>query len=155
MIYLNSSDFKIIVAQAEIIYPEECCGLLLGNIIDSEKIVTEVYPTENVWNEEENSILFGDNQTDNLSKKNRFTIAHEVMLQVQKKAIAQNCSIIGVYHSHPDHPAQPSESDRAIAWEEYSYIIISVQQGQVQHCQSWVLNEDRQFYEENIIITLP
>jgi proteasome lid subunit RPN8/RPN11 len=152
MIYINSLDLQIICQQAEEIYPEECCGLLLGTITPEDKIVTQVWPAENVWNESENEQLFGKNQDKNLSKKNRFTIAPHEMLKAQKTAIEQGCNIIGVYHSHPDHPAIPSESDRAIAWEQYSYLIMSVNNGEIREYRSWILDEDRQFEEEDIKI---
>jgi proteasome lid subunit RPN8/RPN11 len=59
-------------------------------------------------------------------------------------------NIIGIYHSHPDHPAVPSESDRLLAWSAYSYIILSVQSNGVADYRSWTLDEEQQFQEEEI-----
>ena len=86
------------------------------------------------------------------SKRNRFSIDPQAMLQVQKAARARHLDIIGIYHSHPDNPAVPSEFDRAIAWSSYSYIIVSVEQGQATDLNSWTLDEDRQFQPEEILI---
>jgi proteasome lid subunit RPN8/RPN11 len=63
----------------------------------------------------------------------------------------RNLDIIGIYHSHPDHPAVPSEFDRAIAWSQYSYIIVSVQQGKACDLKSWSLDDDHQFQPEEIL----
>lgn len=60
--------------------------------------------------------------------------------------------MIGIYHSHPDHPAIPSECDRACAWAEYSYIIISVQQGRACDLLSWKLDDHHQFQSEALIL---
>jgi proteasome lid subunit RPN8/RPN11 len=67
---------------------------------------------------------------------------------------ARNCSleIIGIYHSHPDHPAVPSECDRQLAWPQYSYIIVSVAQGYAAESKSWILDDTHQFQPEPIVI---
>jgi proteasome lid subunit RPN8/RPN11 len=72
-------------------------------------------------------------------------------LRVQKQARDRELDIIGIYHSHPDHPAIPSEFDRAIAWHHYSYIIISVQQGIASDLRSWTLDPHHQFQPEDMI----
>jgi proteasome lid subunit RPN8/RPN11 len=72
------------------------------------------------------------------------------MLQVQRSARERELEIIGIYHSHPDHPAVPSECDRRLAWPVYSYVILSVQSGQVMACQSWRLDDQHQFQPEAI-----
>jgi proteasome lid subunit RPN8/RPN11 len=60
--------------------------------------------------------------------------------------------IIGIYHSHPDHPSRPSQTDTDRAWPNYSYVIISVREGKVASANSWVLNEsERKFYEEPLV----
>jgi proteasome lid subunit RPN8/RPN11 len=60
--------------------------------------------------------------------------------------------IIGIYHSHPNHPAVPSESDRLLAWSAYSYVILSVAAGGIADYRSWTLDEERQFYEEEVTV---
>ncbi|MCU0534475.1 MAG: M67 family metallopeptidase [Hydrococcus sp. Prado102] len=136
---------------AENTYPEECCGLLLGRIADRDKLIVEVRQTENSWEVELTELL----PIKTGSKRNRFSIAPEVLLKLQKEARDRNLSIIGIYHSHPDHPAIPSEFDRAIAWQQYSYIIVSVQQGRAQDIRSWTLDETHQFQSEEILTNEP
>lgn len=146
MLKISQEHLSQICTHAEQVYPEECCGILLGQISDFSKVVVEVWPTENSWNEDDSVELF-DRQG---SKKNRFTIAPEILLRAQKKARDRQLNIIGIYHSHPDNPAIPSEFDRVIAWPEYSYIIVSVIQGKAGDVFSWILNEDCQFKQEKI-----
>lgn len=139
---------------AENTYPEECCGILLGRFQpEGETTVVEVWETENAWERE--SKLFESvcpEATDgSLSKRNRFTIDPAVLLKAQKYARTENLNIVGIYHSHPDHPCDPSTFDRAIAWETYSYLILSVQQGKVVDCRSWTLNQQQELQEERII----
>jgi len=127
-------------------YPDECCGLLLGKITEMGKIILEVRETENNWSADgaEYFQMSG-------SKRNRFTIAPEEMLKVVKEAREKCLEIVGVYHSHPDYRAVPSEFDRAIAWPEYSYIIVSVENGRAGELLSWTLDLDHQFLAEKIL----
>ncbi len=142
---------------AERVYPEECCGLLLGQLKDNIKTLIEVLPTKNSWNNETAEVfqtIEGVVQASS-TKRNRFSIAPDEMFKAQKQARDRNLDIIGIYHSHPDHPAVPSECDRAIAWSQYSYIIISVQQGVACDILSWSLDSDRHFQSEEILTVNP
>ena len=60
--------------------------------------------------------------------------------------------LLGFYHSHPDHPAEPSEYDREHAWPGYSYVITSVSGENVQDMRSWTLRDDRTGYDEEPIV---
>lgn len=154
MIQISSNHLNQIRNHAENTYPEECCGLLLGQINDHYKILIEVRETENSWSVEAFDFLTNlTSSSKPLSKQNRFSIAPEMLLKVQKEARDRALSIIGIYHSHPDHPAIPSKFDQAIAHALYSYIIVSVQQGQTKDISSWILDEMHQFQQEEIINT--
>lgn len=115
---------------------------MLGYLANESKTVVEVMPTENAWS--------GETLEDN--KRRRYAIAPEIMLKVQKEARDRSLHILGIYHSHPDHPAIPSESDRIQAWQEYSYIIVSVPNGKAAELKSWHLDDNHQFQEEAIEI---
>ncbi|BAY48312.1 Mov34/MPN/PAD-1 family protein [Scytonema sp. HK-05] len=136
-------------AHAETTYPEECCGIILGNLTSEGKTVVEVMPTENAWNAETAAELPGDDTLD-YSKRQRYAIAPQVMLQAQREARDSKLNIIGIYHSHTDHPAIPSEYDQKLAWQEYSYIIVSVQNGKAGDIKSWSLDDNHQFQQEVI-----
>lgn len=141
-------------AHAESTYPDECCGLLLGKITQDNKTLVEVIATENVWSAAvaENFYRIDASEEDrSYTQCSHYAIAPEIMLKAQKSARDRQLHIIGVYHSHPDHAAIPSECDRVYAWYEYSYIIVSVQQGKASDLKSWSLDNDHQFQPEEII----
>ncbi|MEC4818121.1 MAG: M67 family metallopeptidase [Scytonema sp. PMC 1069.18] len=148
MLQLSPKHQQTIYTHAESTYPEECCGIILGYLTNESKTVVEVIPTENAWNAETAPDDFR-NDTE-FSKRRRYTIAPQTMLQVQKEARDRELNIIGIYHSHPDYPANPSEFDRQYAWQEYSYIIVSVQNGQAGDIKSWTLDDNHQFQQEAI-----
>jgi len=147
VIKLILEHIQIIYNHAERTYPEECCGILLGNLTDGDKIALEVIPTENAWNTE--AAYFPADRSLYSSKK-RYAIAPQTMLQIQREARNRALNIIGIYHSHPDYPPIPSAWDSLYAWVEYSYIIVSVQNGKARECQSWSLDDYHQFQSEII-----
>ncbi|MBH8551451.1 M67 family metallopeptidase [Nostocaceae cyanobacterium CENA357] len=145
ILQLLSEHLQTIHTHAEKTYPEECCGIILGYLDSTSKTVVEVIPTENAWIQEAANFP-GELH----NQEQRYAIAPQVMLQIQKKARDNSLNIIGIYHSHPDHPAIPSECDRIYAWQEYSYIIVSVQNGKANDIQSWSLDDHHQFQPELI-----
>ncbi|MBW4504077.1 MAG: M67 family metallopeptidase [Scytonema hyalinum WJT4-NPBG1] len=149
VLQLLPKHLQTIYTHAETTYPEECCGIILGNLTSEGKTVVEVMPTENAWNAETAAELPGDDTLD-YSKRQRYAIAPQVMLHTQKEARDRKLNIIGIYHSHTDHPAIPSEYDRQLAWQEYSYIIVSVQNGKASDIKSWTLDDTHQFQQEAI-----
>ena len=88
-----------------------------------------------------------------LTKTRRYWIDPKEMLEAQRHGRHRQLDIIGVYHSHTDHPAIPSECDRACAWLHYSYMIVSVHQGSTQDMRCWSLDESEQFQHEEMITT--
>ncbi len=74
------------------------------------------------------------------------------MLEAQKNARCQNLVIIGIYHSHPDSPPFPSEFDRAIAWSQYSYLIVSVVAGRSKLSKSWIIGDNQEFKPEKVVL---
>ena len=150
MIQLNKQNLQIIFSHAQSTYPEECCGVILGHLESDRKTVVEIIPTQNAWNRETASD-FQDSDIES-SRKRRYTIAPREMLQLQKSSRDKNLNIIGIFHSHPDYPATPSEFDRNCAWQEYSYIIVSVQKGRVGDMNSWMLDDNSQFQQEEVLV---
>jgi proteasome lid subunit RPN8/RPN11 len=120
-------------------YPNECCGALLGRDADADVIparpAREVLATFPLVNRREDS------------PRNRFFVTAEDTRDADKAAQAEGLDLIGWYHSHPDHPARPSEYDREHAWPWYSYIIVSVQNGNPQDMTSWRLQDDRSAFD--------
>jgi len=125
-------------AHGEQAYPEEGAGFLLGDY-GEEKIVRKALPLPNAREEG--------------ARHNRYLIAPEEYLKAELEAERLGLSLIGVFHSHPDHPSRPSEFDREWAQPRFSYVITSVENGKARQSRSWLLKEDRsQFMEEKIEI---
>lgn len=149
MIKISAEHLQVICTHAQSTYPEECCGIMLGKIDDDVKTVVEVWETLNAWEEEKWEEFPASGGV--RSKRQTFAIAPVDIIKAQKAARDRQLQIIGFYHSHPDHPAIPSEMDRAIAWTVYSYIIVSVPEGKAGEVRSWCLDEAHQFHEEGIL----
>ncbi len=115
-------------------YPHECCGLMLGSFAaDGAKVVDEIYPISNAREE--------------TAKRNRFLITPDELMRGEKHARERKRDIVGVYHSHPDHPAVPSQFDLDHAWPVWSYVIVSVREGSAQDLLSWELRGDRSGFD--------
>jgi proteasome lid subunit RPN8/RPN11 len=130
-------------------YPYECCGALLGRdssaVLESDR--RAAVPAREILQ------LFPLVNRRDDSPRNRFSVTAEDVLAAEKAARELGLEVVGWYHSHPDHPARPSEYDRDHAWPWYSYIIVSVQSGAPQDMTSWRLNDDRaEFSPEGIEI---
>lgn len=120
-------------AHGEKAYPEEGAGFLIGNEGQVEKIL----PLEN--------------SREDGARHNRFLITPQEYFKAELTADKLGLSLIGVFHSHPDHPNRPSEYDREWAQPFFSYIITTVNEGKAIESRSWRLVEDRSKFEEEII----
>jgi proteasome lid subunit RPN8/RPN11 len=122
---------------AEADYPNECCGFFYGQ--EQEGEIRRVQIVQPVKNAKE-----GD-------QSRRFQIDPNDYRKAEKYAIDHDLDLLGVYHSHPDHPAEPSERERKGAKPWFSYVFVSVQNGKATDSRSWRLNDERQFDEETIL----
>lgn len=120
-------------------YPRECCGFLYGRA-DGLRRILQARRAANASRE---------------NRKRRFRIDPADYRGAERYAEENGLDLLGVYHSHPDHPAEPSEHDRSVAMPWFSYLILSVNGDKVKNCRSWRLNEDRAFEEEKLIIEEP
>lgn len=110
-------------------YPNECCGALIG----SDGHVMEAYSLPNTTEE---------------GPRRRFLVRPADYRAAEARATERGASLLGFYHSHPDHPAQPSQYDLDHAWPSFSYVIISVRNGEPDDMRSWRLREDRSQFDE-------
>jgi proteasome lid subunit RPN8/RPN11 len=137
---LNQDIFDRIETHAGNAYPEEGAGLLIGRVIGKTRRVESVLELPNTSQAE--------------TRRNRYLISPQELLKGEKLAAARGLDVLGVFHSHPDHPNQPSEFDRQWALPWFSYLITSVKDGKAAGTRSWRLSEDRRsFVEEQIQIT--
>jgi proteasome lid subunit RPN8/RPN11 len=157
IINLSSTHIEIMTQEAINAYPCECCGLLLGISNHEAKEVVQVIPTLNDWENQKDLFVeleqkFDDTRSsyDDRQCTDSFSINPLTFLQIQKQAHQDNLEIIGIYHSHPDHPATPSAFDTRFAWSRYSYIILSVIEARVDRICSWKLDQSHQFMPEEL-----
>lgn len=117
-------------------HPHEACGLLVGSASAEAVRVVRAERAANVERDRAHD---------------RFTLAPEDWLRIETAARDQGLEVVGIWHSHPDHPALPSATDLAAAWEGYAYLIVRVGPGGVADWRAWQL-EGRRFLPQEIEI---
>jgi proteasome lid subunit RPN8/RPN11 len=143
MLFIPRNLYDLIRRHGEETYPHECCGVLLGKNDDKGNHVID-------------AVRAGNTRTD--SAHNRYNIAPQELVRIQRQGREAGADIVGFYHSHPDHPAQWSPTDFAEAhWLGCSYIITAVEEGQAAITNSFLLSgtteENKQFADETIEVT--
>ena len=113
-------------------FPHECCGALLGK----DGVVHEAFPLPNTTEE---------------GPRRRFLVRPDDYRAAEQRGRETGCELLGFYHSHPDHPARPSQYDLDHAWPSFSYVILSVIGGRDDLLSSWQLKADRSAFEEERI----
>lgn len=138
-LYLSPTLLKEIHHHGEAAYPDEGAGLLFGLTNGSDKHVVQLFPLENARQASD--------------RHNRYLLTSGDFLKAELKAAEMGLDILGVFHSHPDHPNRPSSFDLEWALPRMSYIITSVIQGKATESLSWLLSEDRsKFLSEEVSI---
>ncbi len=135
--------YDAIRTHGERAYPHECCGVLLGRSDDTGNVV-------------EQAVEAGNTRTD--SAHNRYHIAPQELVRIQREGRAAGLDIVGFYHSHPDHPAQWSKTDFEEAhWIGCSYVITSVEKGASKVTNSFLLagvtEEDKRFEDQQVVVS--
>ena len=139
---LGQPELKQLQQHVEGTYPYEGGGWLIGRVDDlGRKVVTEIKPIENQRAVED--------------QHNRILITDQLYREGEAYADGKDRLLIGFFHSHPDSPARPSEFDREHALPWWSYVIVSVQQGQSAEVLSWELREDRSAFAAEPILIEP
>ena len=135
-LWLEDPDVSRLRGWASSGYPHEVCGLLLGRLEDGHAEVTEVRTASN---------LVTDRARD------RYLLDPAEFLRADRNAREAGLEILGFWHTHPDHPARPSETDRAQAWDGYVYLILSVSERGVEDMRGWALIDDE--FVEGVVKT--
>lgn len=134
-LYLDDCAREAIAQHGEGGYPNEVCGILLGKEEGGRRVVRLTMPIENSFEQDE--------------QYHRFLITPADMFRAERLARYERLDVLGVYHSHPDAPARPSEYDREhAAWTTWSYFIVSIQGGKAADIRAWKLRDDRSAYDE-------
>lgn len=126
-VLLTRDQVRSIEEHARDTYPEECCGILVGSISEPKRVF-EVRRTRNVVEED---------------RGRRYLIDPRELLEASSSLPGTTQEIVGFYHSHPDHPASPSEVDVArSSWPGYSYLIVSVVGGLPREISAWLIDPE-------------
>lgn len=142
-VIIGRGSMDSIYSHASSTFPEECCGLLFGVFEekDSVKRVNSSTQMKNVFEEKE--------------RYHRYTIDPKKFLTEEIDAQNRGEEIVGIYHSHPNAPAKPSQYDQSHAWPTLSYIVVEVREAKPLNVASWILKDDRsEFIQEEIQVTM-
>ena len=132
VVKILKSIFDGIIEHAETGYPEEVCGVLIGK----EETINEFRKCRNLNRER---------------AKDRYELDPISFQESDNWARVNNLEILGIYHSHPDHPSLPSEFDRSHAWSVWIYIIFSISNGRFNDARAWLLDDSKHTFKENLI----
>ncbi len=135
---LSEAAFDAIRRHGQETFPHECCGALIGYA--DQSLIVVALPLPNTTEE---------------GPRRRFLIRPTDYREAEKAARSAELSLLGFYHSHPDHPAQPSQHDLDHAWPNLHYLIASVMQGRYEVLRAWKLREDRSQFDEQQLIIAP
>jgi len=139
MIYFSKEHIKEIETHGAKTYPHECGGMLIGRFEDGKKTVVELLPMENAMAESE--------------RHNRVLILPKDVLRAERYAREKKLDVVGYYHSHPDHPAIPSQFDLDHALPVWTYIIVSVEKGKAVDVRAWEMENNRSKFNAEEIFT--
>jgi proteasome lid subunit RPN8/RPN11 len=128
MIRIQNEPWAAMVAHARETYPNECCGAMLGATGDDGKIVREAIRLQNSFEGPQAA---------------RYELRPQDLLAADKAARERNLELIGIYHSHPDCDAYFSQTDLKNSCPWYSFVVISIQNGEFHHANSWLPNFDQ------------
>src|SRR5258706_12708137 len=120
---LSVDNLRAIEAHGESTYPNEGAGFLLGTVQADAVQISHLLPI--------------DNKREAEAQYNRYELSPQDFARAEMEADKRGLSLVGVFHSHPDHPARPSEFDRDHAWPNFVYVITTVQQDKAQITMTW------------------
>lgn len=137
LVVLTREQLQFIMNHAQSAYPEECCGFLIGTLTP-ERLVRRVVPAPNSVDQ---------------SRRSRYRIDPVEIIRADEMAQREGFDLLGIYHSHPDNPPQPSQIDLQFAWPTYSYLIISIGNRAAKDVGAWQLSKDEcTFRSEDLTI---
>ena len=110
-------------------FPHECCGALIGTGTQVSAAVALPNTTEE-------------------GPRRRFLVRPSDYREAERRAAELGAELLGFYHSHPDHPAKPSQFDLDHAWPNFAYVIVSVMSGTARDMTVWFLKDDRSRFDE-------
>jgi proteasome lid subunit RPN8/RPN11 len=140
-IILSAAIASQIESEGVAAYPNECCGILIGtDRPKTGRVIERIIPMKNTF--------------DPVEQYHRFTIDPLALARADEDAAREGKAVVGFYHSHPDHPARPSEYDRTHVppWSFYSHIIVAIEKAKPAAMTCWVMNEATEQFDEQQIV---
>jgi len=137
MIEIEIKPWQAMVVHAERMYPNECCGAMLGRRQGEKKVVTEAILLENVYEG---------------GKNTRYELRSEDLQKADNEARSRGLELIGIFHSHPDSAAYFSETDLRNSCPWYSFVVLSIQRSRFDHANSFLPDMDQMKAEEEELI---
>src|ERR1700722_4714079 len=137
MIKINPGAGETMVAHAHSTFPDEGCGVMIGQIDGDAKLVTDAIALENSYKGKQ---------------EDRYEIRPEDLLAADKNARAQGLDLIGIFHSHPDCDAYFSKTDLENSCPWYSFVVLSIKGGKFDHANSFLPNADQTVAEKEELI---
>jgi len=137
-LYLKPEFARQIEGEGSAAYPNECCGIMFGRDVGDKRVVERLMRVNNDFETGE--------------QYHRFSISPKQLMDAEKIAADSKQLVLGFYHSHPDHPARPSEYDREHAWPFYSYVIVSIAKREAVDMTSWILQEQTETFSRQDIV---
>jgi proteasome lid subunit RPN8/RPN11 len=137
MIKINAGAWDTMVAHAQTTFPDECCGVMIGQIDGESKLVTSALALENAYKGKQ---------------EDRYEIRPEDLLAADKNARSQGLDLIGIFHSHPDCDAYFSKTDLENSCPWYSFVVLSIKRGKFDHANSFLPNADQTVAEKEELI---
>ncbi len=128
MIRIEPEPWSAMVAHARRTYPNECCGAMLGSAEDEIKVVREALPLQNSFTG---------------AQATRYELRPDDLLAADRAARERSMALIGIYHSHPDCDAYFSETDLINSCPWYSFVVLSIRDGEFDHANSWLPNAEQ------------
>ena len=145
VVRINREAHDGMIKHCESGYPYEVCGVMIGN--ENEVLhyreCRNLIAEDNVETEFKNS-----NSLDKERLRDRFELDPKSYMEADEWARTKGLEIVGIYHSHPDHPSKPSETDRQVASPFWGYIIFSINKGKFNDARLWYINEDDYQFEQ-------
>ncbi len=137
MIRIEEKAWRVMLEHAKTTYPNECCGAMIGSIDGGEKIVRVAEPLENAFSGEQSA---------------RYELRPEDLLAADRKARQQGMDLVGIFHSHPDCAAYFSETDLKNSCPWYSFVVLSIKNGEFDHAGSFLPNPDQTAAEREELV---
>jgi proteasome lid subunit RPN8/RPN11 len=128
MINIEPAAWEVMVSHARSTYPNECCGAMLGSIDGANKVVRVAVPIENAFTGEQSA---------------RYELRQQDLLAADAEARRQKMDLIGIFHSHPDCDAYFSKTDLENSCPWYSFVVLSMKNGQFDHANSFLPDPDQ------------